>query len=666
MRLSKPALYQSTPVYCESADLCSTAFNTGQSLDVSLSNGISHSALSNILVLPYSFGNVFLGETFSSIVALHNQSDQTLHDCTDIQTATQRISLNTVENLESKQDLAPDQSVCRILQHEVKELGNHSLVCTVTCIDGNGEKCNLKKVFKLQVGKPIELKTRFVPGIEHDEVFVVAEIQNQTPTTLFMVSVDLDPTLAYTATNLNDLNNKKRSENSLAESWRFLRSTEVRQYMFHLKPRANVSFEQQHSVTTLGKLDIIWISGLGEKGRLQTNQLPKPQALVATTNLSNLPDLRLQLVEGNGHCSVEQSQHLRVNILNCTERSMNLSLSFDHQFSKKEGFLWTGVISGNVGKLDAHQLIEIHLNLVPLTSGLKRIGGLKLTDSYMRHTYDLEEFHTLFVLPKFADKTFSATRSMSDTSHDISLMDLNENDNPGSLIDLLQYYEKENANKQQQYKDEIALLKEQQRLTNDELIYLKNENRLFQEKQDKERTVLQNDIIAHKEYAQNLEHQLKQLQQKVTDAKKQYEKVLLLNQQKCVTIARTCDDLYQKINTLTNEYNQMKIKLIEKEKQHESLLNYSKSLREEVKMLSLYETQTTKQFQLLKKLANDGQICGDFIDADDFHIKKRDIQEQTDQIQRIITEQHHVILAKLRELLESNRENGSKSKKLKV
>jgi hypothetical protein len=46
--------------------------------------------------------------------------------------------------------------------------------------------------------------------------------------------------------------------------------------MFYLKPRDDVTFEQLHSTSTLGKLDIVWMSGFGERGRLQTNQLPKP------------------------------------------------------------------------------------------------------------------------------------------------------------------------------------------------------------------------------------------------------------------------------------------------------------------------------------------------------------------------------------------------------
>ncbi|CAF4423462.1 unnamed protein product, partial [Adineta steineri] len=74
--------------------------------------------------------NVFLGEIFSAIVALHNQSDQILRDVilkTDIQTASQRITLNSGDQNDlNKIELAPDQSISRVLQHEVKELGNHS------------------------------------------------------------------------------------------------------------------------------------------------------------------------------------------------------------------------------------------------------------------------------------------------------------------------------------------------------------------------------------------------------------------------------------------------------------------------------------------------------------------------------------------------------------
>jgi hypothetical protein len=79
---------------------------------------------------------------------------------------------------------------------------------------------------------------------------------------------------------------------SLCESWRFIRPNEITTYMFYLKPRTDVPFEQLHSTSTLGKLDIVWMSGFGERGRLQTNQLPKPVRLSLEGRVSYIYPLK--------------------------------------------------------------------------------------------------------------------------------------------------------------------------------------------------------------------------------------------------------------------------------------------------------------------------------------------------------------------------------------
>jgi hypothetical protein len=50
---------------------------------------------------------------------------------------------------------------------------------------------------------------------------------------------------------------------------------------------------------------------------------------------------------------------------------MDLSLHFDNSFSKREQFLWIGIVSKQLGKLEAHHTYDIDLELVPLTCGLK-------------------------------------------------------------------------------------------------------------------------------------------------------------------------------------------------------------------------------------------------------------------------------------------------------
>lgn len=50
---------------------------------------------------------------------------------------------------------------------------------------------------------------------------------------------------------------------------------------------------------------------------------------------------------------------------------MDLSLFFDNTIAQREEFLWIGVISKQLGKIEAHQIYDIQLELVPLTCGLK-------------------------------------------------------------------------------------------------------------------------------------------------------------------------------------------------------------------------------------------------------------------------------------------------------
>ena len=91
----------------------------------------------------------------------------------------------------------------------------------------------------------------------------------------------------------------------------------------------------------------------------------------ATTNLGYLPDLRVFVVRGQGQCVVEDAQKLTIRILNCTQRAMNLSVEFNNSIAQQEEFFWIGVIKKQLGKIEAHQLYDIQLELVPLTCGLK-------------------------------------------------------------------------------------------------------------------------------------------------------------------------------------------------------------------------------------------------------------------------------------------------------
>ena len=60
---------------------------------------------------------------------------------------------------------------------------------------------------------------------------------------------------------------------------------DVRQYLYRLVPKAEVRSDARllRGVANIGKLDIVWRSNMGEKGRLQTSALQRVVSLSDVT-----------------------------------------------------------------------------------------------------------------------------------------------------------------------------------------------------------------------------------------------------------------------------------------------------------------------------------------------------------------------------------------------
>ena len=121
MRLTRPSLGQSTVLQTSSLDLGSELLDQHQARDVNTSPGLASLSPGCLLVLPQSFGNIYLGETFTSYVCVHNDSTEVCSTVilrADLQTATQRINLvpgsDNVNN--SRDNLAPGSSIDQVSQ----------------------------------------------------------------------------------------------------------------------------------------------------------------------------------------------------------------------------------------------------------------------------------------------------------------------------------------------------------------------------------------------------------------------------------------------------------------------------------------------------------------------------------------------------------------------
>ncbi|XP_033331970.1 trafficking protein particle complex subunit 13 isoform X2 [Megalopta genalis] len=385
MRLTRPTLASPIVVTCDSTDLPGNTLNNELKNDCTALQGMETLTVGQFMVLPQSFGNIYLGEMFSSYLCVHNGSSQLVEDVTvkvDLQTSTQIIPLSG--NSGEMKDLPPGGTVDEVIHHEVKEIGTHILVCEVTYTPMNlgATPQSFKKFYKLQVVKPLDVKTKFY-NAESDEVYLEAQIQNLTAGPICLEKVSLESSHLFSVSTLNT-NGKGES---IYGSVNVLDTDCSRQYLYCLKPQLTLLKDPKmmHNATNIGKLDIVWRSNLGERGRLQTSQLQRMAP--------EYGDLRVTIKDISLKVYLEQSLTFNCRIMNTSERSMDLMLCLESSNS----IAWCGISTTKIGTLKPGVSIDIPLCLIALHSGIITISGLKLEDIFLKRTYDYDDLAQIFV-----------------------------------------------------------------------------------------------------------------------------------------------------------------------------------------------------------------------------------------------------------------------------
>ena len=87
----------------------------------------------------------------------------------------------------------------------------HSLICSATyTVHTSGEELFLRKFFKFNVAKPLDVKTKFM-NME-DDVLLEVQIQNITPNPMFLEVVNFDPNASFSSLDLNTLSQQERDD----------------------------------------------------------------------------------------------------------------------------------------------------------------------------------------------------------------------------------------------------------------------------------------------------------------------------------------------------------------------------------------------------------------------------------------------------------------------
>lgn len=125
-------------------------------------------ALSNFLMLPDSFGDIYLGETFSAYISVVNGTAEAFHNVTlsiRLQTMSQTQDLADIRPSANKPSgsatvLAPTEFTDCIVQQPLNVVGTHTLRVSVLYNDAsNGEPKTLRKFYKFNVMNPISIST---------------------------------------------------------------------------------------------------------------------------------------------------------------------------------------------------------------------------------------------------------------------------------------------------------------------------------------------------------------------------------------------------------------------------------------------------------------------------------------------------------------------------
>lgn len=383
MRLTKPTFLTNHINPNETRDLPGKAFDQSSKNNLTIIENNEDIALSKFLTLPQNFGNIFLGEVFSSYISVHNDSKQSCKDVfvkTDLQTATSstRTNLSTTPLVA---ELGSGQSIDDVINHEIKELGMHILVCTVQYNSPSGEK-NFKKFFKFNVHKPLDVRTTFYNS-PTDEMFLEAQIQNLTLSPMYLDEVSMHPSDNFLVKEYNAFHD---DEDNLGK---LINAQDVHQFVYRFKPKPHIYKDHKllKASTQIGKLDIVWKTSLGERARLQTSALHRAAP--------DFGDLRVFIEDIPRSSKIEEKFTINLKLMNSSERSIDLKVFFHH--SSSDGIKWCGKSNHTLDTLPSNGSTLLPFTLFPVKLGIQSISGLRILDTFLGRLHEFDDIATILV-----------------------------------------------------------------------------------------------------------------------------------------------------------------------------------------------------------------------------------------------------------------------------
>ncbi|EON62766.1 hypothetical protein W97_01991 [Coniosporium apollinis CBS 100218] len=313
LRLSRPSLATqyplpdaspSTPLHIPPEAALAYPSTTSSPLD--------HSTISPLLKLPESFGSAYVGETFSCTLCANNEllaSDNTravsgVRITADIQTPSkpagaglelQGASGEDDADESGSEELAPGQTLQKILRHELREEGNHILAVTVryteTVLTGGGGEGQgaasgrvrtFRKLYQFVAQPLLSVRTKAgeLPGKGRGwaRYALEAQLENLGERAVVLETVSVNPRSPFKSTSLNWDASPPGEEVGPSP---IINPRDVFQVAFFLEQQGGLAGDDENAAKLrsgdrrliLGQLSIQWRSAMGDRGTLSTGWL---------------------------------------------------------------------------------------------------------------------------------------------------------------------------------------------------------------------------------------------------------------------------------------------------------------------------------------------------------------------------------------------------------
>lgn len=272
-----------------------------------------------------------------------------------------------------------------IVEHDVKELGPHTLVCTALYNDGDNERKYLPQFFKFVVANPLSVRTK-VRSVK-ENTYLEACIENHTKSNLYMDQVEFEPAQELSTTVLKADPHISEVNSQTREIFRapvLIRAGGgIYNYLYQLRLSSDdVAQAKFEGSNILGKLQITWRTNLGEPGRLQTQQ-------ILGTPLAH-KDIDLRLVQVPSVIIMESPFLVHLSLSNQTDRMLGPFevFLFQRDPAEEKAIMVNGIQKLVLPTLEAFSSTEFKLNMIATRLGIQKITGITIVDTREKKIYD--------------------------------------------------------------------------------------------------------------------------------------------------------------------------------------------------------------------------------------------------------------------------------------